>query len=76
MTGSHESDRPLFRREELVHQDGAVVADDLTKDAAVVVLVTDAAAAAGVVELIGDQTLFIPILVGCPSLPSSRGCRQ
>src|SRR5262249_56616492 len=53
----------LLGAEELVHQDGAVVADHPARDAAVVVLVADAAAAASVVELVGDQALFVPILV-------------
>src|SRR4029453_38440 len=61
--------------DELVPQDGAVVADQFSAHAAIVVLVPHAPAAAGVVPAVTDQALFllVPAVlpVGHPSTGSS-----
>src|SRR5262245_36738538 len=59
--------------EELVQQDGAVVADQLSAHAAVVVLVPHAPAAAGVVPAVTDQALFVLILAVLPVGHPSTG---
>src|SRR5688572_29156946 len=53
----------LFRGEQLVHEDSAVVAGDLLADAAVVVLVADRSAATRKVEFEREHRLFVSILV-------------
>jgi hypothetical protein len=51
----------LMLRLELVRQDLAVVAEHASGNSAVVVLMTDDPAAAGVDELLGDEAVFVPI---------------
>src|SRR5262249_4994809 len=50
-------------RDELVHEDGAVVTDDFTLEAAVGVLVDDAAAATGVVQVVAQPAAFVLFLI-------------
>src|SRR5262249_10114130 len=50
-------------RDELVHEDGAVVMDDFTLEAAVGVLVDDAAAATGVVQVVGQPATIVLFLI-------------
>src|SRR4029453_3763520 len=52
--------------DELVPQDGAVVADQFSAHAAIVVLVPHAPAAAGVVPAVTDQALFVLVPAGSP----------
>jgi hypothetical protein len=51
----------LMLRLELVCQDLAVVVDHAAGNSAIVVLMTDDPAAAGVDELLGDEAVFVPI---------------
>src|SRR5262245_62747966 len=57
----------------LLHQDLAVVADHPVVNAAVVVLVADAPAAAGVVHVVDDQALFVAVLVALPAHGPAAG---
>src|SRR5262245_12763529 len=59
--------------DELVHQDGAVVADQFSAHAAIVVLVPHAPAAAGVVPAVTDQALFVLVLAVLPVGHPSTG---
>jgi hypothetical protein len=49
--------------QEFVHQDGAVVADHLAATATVVILVPQTTAATGIVQVVGDQAVFVLVLV-------------
>jgi len=57
--GSYHSDSAV----ELIDEDASIVAGDLQGDGAVVVLVPDALAAAGVKGFVGDQALLVLLLV-------------
>src|SRR5262245_25211668 len=59
--------------DELVHQDGAVVADQFSAHAAIVVLVPHAPAAARVVPAVTDQALFVLVLAVLPGGHTSTG---
>src|SRR5262249_26201910 len=59
--------------DELVHQDGAVVADHFSAHAAIVVLVPHAPAAADIVPAVTDQALFVLVLAVLPVGHPSTG---
>src|SRR5262245_53318310 len=64
----------LMLRFELVHQNLAVVADHPATHGAVMVLVADDPAAAGVEELIADEAILVLVLVVLPVHdPAARG---
>jgi hypothetical protein len=53
--------RALFRREQFVDEDVAVVPDDTPADTAIVVLAFNALTAAGVAGFFGDDHLFVVV---------------
>jgi hypothetical protein len=66
--------RQLFGRQELVDQNGAVVSNHFTADAAVVILVADQAASARVIDFLRDEDFLVLIFVDLrvDDLPARR----